>query len=67
MQDRSVLLKQISKEQEPGECTQEEKQVSFAIQIALAQAEISVLMPLHWSENKNSSPVLESLNVLNSR
>lgn len=51
MQDRSVLLKQISKEQEPGEYAQEEKQVSLAIQIALAQAEISVLIPLHRSEN----------------
>jgi len=41
MQDRSVLLKQISKEQEPGEYSQEEKQVLLAIQIPLAQMEIS--------------------------
>lgn len=40
MQVRSVLLKQISEEQEPGEYDQEEKQVSLAIQIPLAQMEI---------------------------
>lgn len=40
MQDRSVLLKQISKEQEPGEYAEEEKQVLLAIQTPLAQMEI---------------------------
>lgn len=41
MQDRSVLLKQISKEQEPGEYAQEEKQVAFAVHIPLAPTETS--------------------------
>lgn len=40
MQDRSVLLKQISKEQELREYAQEEKQVLVAIQIPLAQMEM---------------------------
>lgn len=40
MQDRSVLLKQISKEQELGEYAQEEKQVLVAIQIPLEQMEM---------------------------
>lgn len=42
MQDRGVLLKQTSKEQEPGEYSQEENQVSLAIQIPLAQMAISL-------------------------
>lgn len=54
MQDRRVLLKQLSKEEEPGEYAQEEKQVLLAVQIPLAQMEISVLMPLRQSENTSN-------------